>query len=122
MVAQKPAGSFSPLLSSGHAWLAGCAEGFDGLCAGAVKVAAQSTPNAAARNLANLEARMNCMESPPKTHIDKMAGHRIEMHNTELQCGFDLWPMETTNQDTFHQDVSIHGLHHIAQRSVWTES
>jgi hypothetical protein len=26
----------------------------------------------------------------------------------------ELWPVETANQDTFHQNVSIHCLHHIA--------
>ena len=30
----------------------------------------------------------------------------------------NLWPMETTNQDTFHQYVSIHPFHHIALCSV----
>lgn len=34
----------------------------------------------------------------------------------------DLWPVEAADQDTFHQNVSIHCLHHIALRCFRAES
>jgi hypothetical protein len=34
----------------------------------------------------------------------------------------ELGPVETADQDAFHQNVSIHGLHYIGLCGVWSES
>ena len=61
--------------------------------------------------------------SPPKSMncVELQRWAALGKADWQKAC-VDLRPMETTNQDTFHQNVSVHRFHHIALRRVRPES